>query len=133
MTALNRLDGRVSRVAIIEDEPDAARLLRRILQAHGQYQIFEANNGREGLELIRRERPDLILLDLMMPELDGFTLLEILKKEEEDLRNVPVIVVTAKELSPAEKRRLDGQVESLLQKGSFMEDDLMDNILGVLG
>ena len=133
MTALNRLDGRVNRIAIIEDEPDAARLLRRILQAHGQYQIFEANNGREGLELIRRERPDLILLDLMMPELDGFTLLDILKKEEEDLRNVPVIVVTAKELSPAEKRRLDGQVESLLQKGSFMEEDLMDNILGALG
>ena len=133
MTALNRLDGRVNRVAIIEDEPDAARLLRRILQAHGQYQIFEANNGREGLELIRRERPDLILLDLMMPEMDGFTLLEILKKEEEDLRNVPVIVVTAKELSPAEKRRLDGQVESLLQKGAFMEEELMDNILGALG
>ncbi len=133
MTALNRLDGRVNRVAIIEDEPDAARLLRRILQAHGQYQIFEANNGREGLELIRRERPDLILLDLMMPEMDGFTLLEILKKEEEDLRNVPVIVVTAKELSPAERHRLDGQVESLLQKGSFMEEELMDNILGALG
>jgi threonine synthase len=133
MTALNRLDGRVNRVAIIEDEPDAARLLRRILQAHGQYQIFEANNGRDGLELIRHERPDLILLDLMMPEMDGFTLLEILKKEEEDLRNVPVIVVTAKELSPAEKRRLDGQVESLLQKGSFMEEELMDNILGALG
>jgi threonine synthase len=132
MTALNRLDGRVNRVAIIEDEPDAARLLRRILQAHGQYQIFEASNGREGLELIRRERPDLILLDLMMPEMDGFTLLEILKKEEEDLRKVPIIVVTAKELSPAEKRRLDGQVESLLQKGSFMEEELMDNILGAL-
>ena len=132
MTALNRLDGRVRRVAIIEDEADAARLLRRILQSHGQYQIFEASNGREGLELIRRERPDLILLDLMMPELDGFTLLEIVK-EEEELRNVPVIVVTAKDLTPAEKRRLDGQVESLLQKGSFMEEDLLDNILGALG
>jgi threonine synthase len=132
MTALNRLDGRVRRVAIIEDEADAARLLRRILQSHGQYQIFEASNGREGLELIRRERPDLILLDLMMPELDGFTLLEIVK-EEEELRNVPVIVVTAKDLTPAERRRLDGQVESLLQKGSFMEEDLLDNILGALG
>jgi threonine synthase len=133
MTALNRLGGQVSRVAIIEDEPDAARLLRRILQAHGQYQIFEASNGREGLELIRRERPDLILLDLMMPELDGFTFLEIVKKEEEALRNVPIIVVTAKELTPAEKRRLDGQVESLLQKGSFMEEELLDNILDALG
>jgi threonine synthase len=132
MTALNRLDGRVKRVAIIEDEPDAARLLRRILQARGKYQIFEAYDGRAGLNLIRSERPDLILLDLMMPELDGFTLLEIVKSEEE-LRDVPVIVVTAKELTHAERRRLDGQIESLLEKGSFMEEDLLGDILEALG
>jgi threonine synthase len=131
LTALNRLDGRVKRVAIIEDEPDAARLLRRILQARGQYQIFEAYDGRAGLDLIRSERPDLILLDLMMPGLDGFTLLEIVKSEE-GLRDVPVIVVTAKELTPDEWRRLDGQVESLLQKGSFMEEDLLEDILEAL-
>ena len=131
LTALNRLDGRVNRVAIIEDEPDAARLLRRILQARGKYQIFEAHDGRTGLDLIRRERPDLILLDLMMPELDGFTLLEIVKSEE-DLRDVPVIVVTAKELTTNERHRLDGRVESLLQKGSFMEEDLLDDILEAL-
>jgi threonine synthase len=131
LAALNRLDGRVNRVAIIEDEPDAARLLRRILQARGTYQVFEAHNGRAGLDLIRRERPDLILLDLMMPELDGFTLLEIVKSEE-DLRDVPIIVVTAKDLSPDEWHRLDGQVESLLQKGSFMEEDLLEDILEAL-
>jgi threonine synthase len=132
LAALNRLDGRVNRVAIIEDEPDAARLLRRILQARGTYQVFEAYDGRAGLDLIRREQPDLILLDLMMPELDGFTLLEIVKSEE-DLRDVPIIVVTAKELSPDEWHRLDGQVESLLQKGSFMEEDLLEDILEALG
>ncbi|UCC89329.1 MAG: pyridoxal-phosphate dependent enzyme [Anaerolineales bacterium] len=131
MTALNRLDGRVKRVVIVEDEPDAARLLRRILQACGKYQIFEAQDGSTGLDLIRRERPDLILLDLMMPELDGFTLLEIVKSEEE-FRDVPVIVVTAKELTSAERRRLDGQVESLLQKGSFTEEDLLGDILEAL-
>jgi threonine synthase len=131
LTALNRLDGRVNRVAIIEDEPDAARLLRRILQSRGQYQVFEAYDGRAGLNLIRQEHPDLILLDLMMPELDGFTLLEIVKSEE-DLRDVPVIVVTAKDLSPDDWHRLDGQVESLLQKGSFMEEDLLEDILEAL-
>jgi threonine synthase len=131
LAALNRLDGRVNRVAIIEDEPDAARLLRRILQACGTYQVFEAHDGHAGLDLIRREQPDLILLDLMMPELDGFTLLEIVKSEE-DLRDVPIIVVTAKELSPDEWHRLDGQVESLLQKGSFMEEDLLEDILEAL-
>ncbi len=131
LTALNRLDGRVNRVAIIEDEPDAARLLRRILQARGEYQVFEAYDGRTGLNLIRREHPDLILLDLMMPDLDGFTLLEIVKSEEE-LRDVPVIVVTAKDLSPDDWLRLDGHVESLLQKGSFMEEDLLGDILEAL-
>lgn len=131
MAALNRLDARVKRVAIIEDDPDAARLLRRILQARGQYHIFAASDGRAGLDVIRREQPDLILLDLMMPELDGFTLLDIMKKEE-DLRDVPVIVVTAKELTPVERRRLDGQVESLLEKGAFMEEDLLEDILEAL-
>jgi threonine synthase len=131
LSALNRLDGRVNRIAIIEDEPDAARLLRRILQARGEYQVFEAYDGHAGLNLIRREHPDLILLDLMMPELDGFTLLEIVKSEEE-LRDVPVIVVTAKDLSPDDWHRLDGQVESLLQKGSFMEEDLLEDILEAL-
>ncbi len=131
ITALKRLDGHVKRVAIIEDEPDAARLLRRILQARGKYQVFEAHDGRAGLELVRREHPDLILLDLMMPGLDGFTFLEIVKSEEE-FRDVPVIVVTAKELTPLERGRLDGQVESLLQKGSFMEEDLLGGILEAL-
>jgi threonine synthase len=131
MTALNRLDGRVKRVAIIEDDPDAARLLRRILQARGKYQIFEANNGRAGLDLIHRDHPDLILLDLMMPELDGFTFLEIVKQDEA-LQDVPVIVVTAKDLTPDERRRLDGHVTSLLQKGSFLEEDLLGDILEAL-
>ncbi len=131
LAALNRLDGRVKRVIIIEDEPDAARLLRRILQARGKYQVFEASDGQAGLELMRREHPDLILLDLMMPGLDGFTLLDIVKSEEE-LRDVPIIVVTAKELTRAERTRLEGQVESLLQKGSFMEEDLLGDILEAL-
>ena len=131
MTALDRLDERVRKVVIIEDELDAARLLHRILQARGKYEIFEAHDGRAGLDAIRREHPDLILLDLMIPELDGFTLLDIVRAEEE-LRDVPVIVVTAKELTSAERRRLDGQVESLLQKGSFMEEDLLDTILDAL-
>ena len=60
-------------------------------------------------------------------QLDGFKFLEIVKADEE-LRDVPVIVVTAKELNSTERRRLEGQVESLLQKGSFTEEDLLDNI-----
>jgi threonine synthase len=131
LASLERLDDRVKSVAIIEDEPDAARLLRRIIQARGGYQIFEAPNGREGLELIRREHPDLVLLDLMMPEVDGFTVLSTMK-EEPEIADIPVIVITAKELSSQERRRLSGHVESLLQKGSYMDLEMLDDIVDVL-
>jgi threonine synthase len=131
LASLERLDDRVKSVAIIEDEPDAARLLRRIIQARGGYQIFEARNGREGLELIRRERPDLILLDLMMPEVDGFAVLSALK-EEPEIADIPVIVITAKELTKQERRRLSGHVKSLLQKGSYMDLEMLDDLVDVL-
>jgi threonine synthase len=131
LASLERLDDRVKSVAIIEDDPDAARLLRRIIQARGGYQIFEANDGRTGLELVRRERPDLVLLDLMMPEMDGFTVLSTLK-EEEETTDIPIIVITAKDLTLSERRRLSGHVESLLQKGSYLDLEMLDDIMDVL-
>ena len=96
--SLESLDRGVSRVAILEDDPTAALLLRRILQARGDYEIFEASDGRAGLEMIRREEPDVILLDLMMPRMDGFEVLEAMEADE-GLRSIPVVVVTAKELT----------------------------------
>jgi threonine synthase len=131
LASLERLDDRVKSVAIIEDEPDAARLLRRIIQARGGYQIFEARNGREGLDLIRHERPDLVLLDLLMPEMDGFTLLSKMK-EEERTADIPVIVITAKELTAQERRRLSGHVASLLQKGSYRDLETLDDLIADL-
>jgi threonine synthase len=123
LTALERLDERVQSIAIVEDEPDARVLLRRILQHKRKYKIYEAPDGATGLALIRSEKPDLVLLDLMMPEVDGFSVLETLKADAE-LRHIPVIVITAKDLTREDRRRLSGRVESLLQKGEFMEDEL---------
>jgi threonine synthase len=131
LSALERLDKRVSRILIIDDHPDARRLLRRILQARGNYALFEAGSGGEGLAMAAAERPDLILLDLMMPEMDGFDVLDSLKRTEA-LREVPVIVVTAKELTEQERQRLAGQAQSLLQKGSFTDLDLLDGLVDVL-
>jgi len=131
LTSLDRLDSRVKRIAIVEDNPDARRLLRRVLQARGEYQIFEASGGREGIDLVRRERPDLVLLDLMMPEVDGFQVLEAIKADKE-LADTRVIVITAKTLSAGERRRLSGQIELLLQKGSFLDDELLEEILTTL-
>ncbi|HRQ38457.1 MAG TPA: pyridoxal-phosphate dependent enzyme [Chloroflexota bacterium] len=127
LTALEELDNRVQRIAIIEDNPDAARLIRRILQAQGDFLIDEANNGLDGLRLIQQVRPNLVILDLMMPGLDGFGIVEAMKAAPA-LHEIPVIVVTAKELSPIERQRLDGKIKALLQKGSFLDSDLLSDI-----
>jgi len=126
--SLERLGGQVQSIAILEDDPRAALLLRRILQTRGKYRILEAPDGRTGLEMIHREQPDLILLDLMMPDMDGFAVLEALKADP-DVSKVPVIVITAKELTAAERERLSGQIEVLMQKGTFTDEDLLEEIL----
>lgn len=131
LTALRRLDDRVQSIAIIEDEPDARILLRRILQYTRKYNIFEAPDGTSGINLIRTEKPDLVLLDLMMPGIDGFTILDMMKADVE-LRDIPVIVITAKDLTSKDYKRLSGRVESLLQKGEFMEEELFESIRDVL-
>lgn len=131
LRALEALDERVKRIAIIEDNPDATRLVRRILQSQGNYFIDEATNGADGLALIRETRPNLVILDLMMPGVDGFTVVDTMKNDPH-LRRIPIIVITAKELTPIEKRRLSGKIKGLLQKGSFMDVDLLRDIQEVL-
>jgi len=131
LASLEKLDQHTRRIAIIEDNPDSARLLRRVLQSQGEYQIDEAHDGREGLEMVRRNVPDLILLDLMMPSLDGFAVIDALKQEKR-LRDVPVIVITAKELTARERQRLEGDVHRLWQKGTFLSTDIAEDIDGIL-
>ena len=118
---------RFPRVVIVDDTTEARLLIRRILQSQGDFTIFEANNGKEALRVVRREKPDLIILDLMMPELDGFGVLDELKADSET-EGIPVIVSTAKELTKEEKERLKGQIQSLLQKGDFMSDEFLNEV-----
>jgi threonine synthase len=128
LAALNRITAdRFPRIEIADDVPDALRLIRRILQAQGEYTIYEAKDGREAIQLAEKELPDLIILDLMMPEIDGFGVLDALKSNPQT-NTIPVIVVTAKELTAAEKARLQGQIHSLMQKGEFMNDELIDEV-----
>jgi CheY-like chemotaxis protein len=131
LTALERLDERVKSIAIIEDEPDARILLRRILQYQRKYNIYEAADGAAGIQLVRSQKPDLVLLDLMMPGIDGFQILDMMKADAE-LQHIPVIVVTAKDLTPQDYKRLAGRIESLLQKGEFMEEELFESINDIL-
>jgi len=110
-------------VLVVEDDPDTRRWLCRALKGEG-WQVREADNGRVALERVAEARPDLILLDLMMPEMDGFEFLAELRKNEA-LRRLPVIVLTAAELSDEDRRRLNGGVERVIQKAAFTRDQLL--------
>jgi DNA-binding response OmpR family regulator len=82
------------RVVCIEDEPEMIDLVRLILGRKG-FNVIGANGGIEGLETVKREQPDLVLLDLMMPDMDGWEVYQQMKADD-SLRDIPVVVVTAK-------------------------------------
>ena len=123
---------RFPRILIADDNAEVRQLLRRILHTQGKYTLFEAVNGDEAIQMALNERPNLILLDLMMPGRDGFAVLDTLQKSPETA-NIPVVVITAKELTPAEKSRLQGHIQSLMQKGDFLSDELLDEVRALLG
>lgn len=128
LSALNNVTpNRFSRVVVVDDTAEARRLIRRILQSQGDFEIFEATNGKEAIEIVTRELPDLVILDLMMPEVDGFAVLDALRSKPETA-NIPVIVATAKELTVDEKSRLQGQIQSLMMKGDFLNDEFLEEV-----
>lgn len=128
LAALQEVDTRVSHVVVIEDDENASTLMARILKAHGVSEVHQAFDGKQGIEMLQTVQPDLIILDLMMPNVDGFGVLDRLKGDER-LKHVPVIIVTAKDLTHDERTRLTGQVQGLLSKGSFIDDNMLLNLL----
>lgn len=129
--ALVRLDEQIKTVVVIDDNPQDSRLIRRLLQAHKNYRVFESNNPLDGLDLVRQRRPDLVITDLTMPEIDGFTLLEKLKNDPETA-HIPIIVLSAMTLSHADKERLDGHIESVWTKGDFAPNELVGHVVTTL-
>ena len=113
-------------VLVVEDDPATRELLRRILEAEG-WTVREAENGRAGLTVLDRESPALILLDLMMPVMDGCRFAAELRTREAH-RETPVIVITAKDLTAEDRRALNGDVQSVFRKGAFSRDDLLREI-----
>jgi len=113
-------------VLIVEDNPQTRELLRRNLANQG-WKTVEAENGRIALEKLQTISPALILLDLMMPEIDGFEFLEVLRQDVR-WQALPVIVVTAREINDEDRNRLIGQVSQIIQKGRYNADDLIRQI-----
>ena len=111
---------------IIEDDMALREMTRRTLEKEG-WAVVEAENGKVALQKLETLNPQFMLLDLSMPEMDGFTFVNSVKKIDR-LRHVPIIVVTALDLSDDERRRLNSHVEKILVKGAYRLADLVEEI-----
>jgi len=118
-------------VLVVEDDAPTRELLRRQMESEG-WQVSEAENGRAALRSLEQHRPSLILLDLMMPVMDGCQFAAELRKHDE-WNTIPVVVITAKDLTPEDRRALDGDVQGILRKGAFDRDDLLREIRHLVG
>jgi signal transduction histidine kinase/AraC-like DNA-binding protein len=115
-------------ILVVDDEPNTLEMHARIVQAHSSgNRVLKARNGKEALQILHQEIVDLVLLDLQMPEMDGFEVLEVMRSME-SLRKIPVIVLTGKSLTEADMSRLNQGVAAVLSKGLFSIDETISHI-----
>jgi threonine synthase len=129
--ALENLDEKTTTVLLVDDNSDDALLIRRLLEGHKSYRVQHAKDGSEGLAMARQNLPDLIVTDLTMPGIDGFGLVEELKLDPRT-RDIPVVVVSAKDITREERKRLNGHIEAVYQKGSLSTKKFVDQVIHVL-
>jgi signal transduction histidine kinase/DNA-binding response OmpR family regulator/HAMP domain-containing protein len=114
-------------VLVVDDDPADRQLVARALEKDG-LTVIEAENGRVGLGRLRETRPGLILLDLAMPEMDGFEFVEELRRHAQ-WRSIPVLVMTARDLTAEDRQRLNGSVQKILQKSAHQREELLARVL----
>lgn len=117
------------KILIIDDEPDFIKVIRMRLEVNG-FRVVSAENGKEGLKKSKSEKPDLILLDLMMPEMDGFEVLEHLKKDKKTF-DIPVVILSAKSDDESKFKASQLYDEEYVVKG-IESDELLRRIKDVL-
>jgi CheY-like chemotaxis protein len=113
-TLRNICGATVGRVLLVDDDEMVRRSVRQALEPIG-WKVTEAENGQVAVDSITAARPDVIILDLMMPEMDGFEFMDELRGRP-DWKDVPVVVITAKDLTDDHRNRLNGGVERIIQK-----------------
>jgi signal transduction histidine kinase/DNA-binding response OmpR family regulator len=118
------------KVLVVEDEEATRKLLQRVLAQEG-WDVTEAEDGRVALSKLESLHPDLVLLDLMMPEMDGFEFLKHLRAKD-DGYSIPVIVVTAKDLTDEDRLALNGYMTTVLRKGEHSRDELLGEITSLV-
>ncbi len=126
INALNRLngDGSIQDVLVIDDDANALRLMEKMFRDSPNYNLTTASGGPEGWEALSSHPPQAVILDLFMPDMDGFTILEKMR-ENPRLRDVPVVVVSGGDLSPEQRQQLTEFGQRLVRKGSIDEKDLL--------
>jgi YesN/AraC family two-component response regulator len=117
-------------VLIVDDDAGIRDMHSRLIEQTGR-QVITARNGREALALVDQQKPDLILLDLTMPEMDGFAVLDELRARE-STREIPVIILTARLLSDADLEHFNRSVASILGKGLFSTDETLRHVAAAL-
>jgi len=117
-------------VLVIDDEETSRQLTRAILEKEGRV-VSEAANGIEALRIMERERPSLIFLDLMMPEMDGFAFAAEVRRHPE-WRSIPIVVITAQDLTSEDRKRLNGNVEKILRKDGDSRESLLEQVRDLL-
>ena len=122
----NLLPSASTTVLVVDDDPAVLDLMSRVLAKEG-WRVATANNGPAGLDLARKLQPDVITLDVMMPEMDGFEFVREFRRQPEG-QAVPIIVITAKDLTEDDRRRLNGYVTQVLEKGAYRLDQLLHEI-----
>jgi CheY-like chemotaxis protein len=115
---------------VVEDDPSNRQLICRMLEKEN-IRYLEAANGNQALEQISKEIPSLVLLDLMMPVMDGFQFVALLRQNPK-FAHIPVVVITAKDLTDEERQRLTGSVSQIIQKGAIDRDKLLRDITAKL-
>jgi CheY-like chemotaxis protein len=128
---LPRSDHRSPSVLVIDDDKAASDLMQVILENEG-YRVFKAFEGKEGVEIATRERPDLIILDLIMPEVSGFTVAYQLKQIPAT-RSIPIIILTSMDIDEDTRQRLGSYVTGLMSKSAFTKRDLLREISNIEG
>ena len=133
VSALDRLnrDGTIHEVLVIDNDPNDLRLIEKILSQQGRYKPILAAGGRKGWEAINIKTPHAIILDLFMPEMDGFTILEKLR-ENSHLRNIPVLIVSGGDLTGEQQQQLNDFGHRIITKSSLTEAQLIESIENAL-
>ncbi|HNB55126.1 MAG TPA: response regulator, partial [Anaerolineales bacterium] len=126
VNALGRVSGptEIKHVLVIDDDPEDLRLVEKALQMSGTYQVRVAQGGKKGLDTMLRNRPDAIILDLSMPDMDGFKVLESMRSNER-LKDIPVIILTALDLTAEQQQMLSQYTQDQLRKGFLDEEGLL--------